>query len=253
DLDVAVGELLVLLLRLAVLGLELGQPLLQLAQALLQLADAVLGVRGHAPGLERGDLEAEPLVLLQQLLGELLGLRDDLEELVPALRRVVGVRHPLPRKAYPSPVSPGPSCAGDHARPCRAWSLRWRKTRSRATPAWFTNTSSASSRPKGRPVSGLSPKSTAIVSRWGTRGMSGPADDEKRPIFPMRYELHLPSGSAPEYDLASATAPRKSDESARGITTSRTRRLMLWPFGAEPNPPSPRISSFFTRKRIARS
>ena len=55
--------------------MQLGQPLLEIADPLLELAHPVLGGPGAPPpALEARDLEAEPLVLLEELFGELLGL-----------------------------------------------------------------------------------------------------------------------------------------------------------------------------------
>src|SRR5206468_6498341 len=190
DLDVAVGELLVLLLDLAVPCLQLGQPPLQLPDPARQLAHAVAGgargARGAGGALEGRHLEAEALVLPHEFLSELLGLEEHLEEFLALLDGIFRLVH-------------GPASAEilSYSRPWSVCTLRWRKAFSSAIPAWLMNTSRASRRPKGRPVSGLSPKRRAIVSRWVSRGTRATVAERKRPILPMRYWLQRPSGRGP--------------------------------------------------------
>ena len=143
DLDVAVRELLVLLLDLAVARLHLGQ---------LSSSSRTRLLQGRAPARRRaaprrpprgGDLEAQPLVLLEQLLGELLRLGDDLEDVLAlAVRSSCDIRLNLV----------GDSTAG----PARSLSsmvcsLRCRKTFSSAIPACSTNSSRAAEA-LGRPA-----------------------------------------------------------------------------------------------------
>src|SRR6266849_5818253 len=115
------------------------------------------------------------------------------------------------------------------------------------------NTSRASRRPKGRPVSGLSPKSRAIVSRWVSSGSRATVAEWKRPILPIRYWLQRPSGRGPTRGLWETTTSRKTDGSESGMRTSRASRCRLSSRGAGPNPPSPRASPFLTRNSTPRS
>src|SRR4029079_1734543 len=95
-LDVAVGELLVLLFDLAVASLHF-------QEALLELPDAgVDGGRRTAlhRGLEAGHLETKPLVLLEQLLREFLGLEEDSKEFLALLDGVVSAGHGASNEFY---------------------------------------------------------------------------------------------------------------------------------------------------------
>src|SRR6185503_3807744 len=129
DLDVAVGELLVLLLDLAVAGLQLGQPRFELPDPLRELAHAVVGSpcrRGSGGrALEVRDLEAQPLVLPHEFLGELLGLEEHLEEFLALLGGIVRLVHTALASAE----------ILTYSRPWSVCTFRWRKAFSSAIPA----------------------------------------------------------------------------------------------------------------------